>query len=436
MSPSVSRRLSGAALLCLVLVVVGLGAPALALASDDPFFPDQWNLTQIGAPEAWARSTGEGVTIGIVDTGIDAAHPDLGPKIDALATCLGGPCREGSAHDGHGHGTVVAGIAAAVTGNARGVAAVAPDARLVVAKAVDDQGRASVEDINNAIRWVVDRGARVVNLSLGDPNFLIVSLLGTPLRPGIEYAWSRGAVPVLASGNENVGLLDLGSSNYGNLNAVVVGATGRDGSVAPYSSPIGSAKWGLVAPGGGGAGAGADLVSTYPGGYARAAGTSMATPHVSGALALVMAQGRSPGAAVDRLLATADRRVPCGNGCQGRLDVAAAVSDVAPVSTAAPVTAPPAPATTAPPTTAAGPTTTAGRPTTTTSTTVAPPPPDALAGNAGGGEQAFGRVTIEYAGDGGPLPVPLVVLAAVMAAGAAAAAGTVGWMRLRDGAGL
>src|SRR5205085_12001257 len=139
---------------------------------------------------------------------IDYAHPDLAGKVVASANCLGGQCRDGGADDGHGHGTILAGIAAANTNNGLGIAGVAPDARLLIAKAIDDQGRGDAADIVNGIHWVVDHGARIVNLSLGDPNFLFTSLLGTPLREGIEYAWSKGAVPVLASGNENVGLLE------------------------------------------------------------------------------------------------------------------------------------------------------------------------------------------------------------------------------------
>lgn len=349
----------------LLAVFTVLVAPG-ASASDDPLFDSQWPLAQIGAPEAWAVSRGAGVTIGIVDTGVDVDHPDLRSKIDAHADCVGGTCRLGEGRDRHGHGTLVSGIAAASTGNRRGVAGVAPEARLVVARAVDAQGRGSVDDIAAGIRWVVDQGAHVVNLSLGDPNFLFTSLVGTPLAPAIEAAWANGAIPVLAAGNENVGLLGLGSSNYGQLNAVIVGATARTGEPASYSSPIGNAKWGLVAPGGSGTGPPNDVLSTYAGGeYAWTAGTSMAAPHVSGALALLLAGGLSREAAVERMLATADRTVSCGSGCRGRLDLRTAVASL-PTTAPAPTAAPP---TSAAPAVPAPPTTTAPTP----STSVAPP---------------------------------------------------------------
>jgi thermitase len=204
---------------------------------------------------------------------------------------------------------------------------VAPDAHFVVAKAMGDDGSGTTEDINRGIQWVVDHGAQVVNLSLGDPAFEITARLGTPIQPAIEYAWSRGAIPVLASGNYEQGFGAQGSANYGNLDAVVVGSTAKDGTVPAYSTSLGNAKWGIVAPGGNGDGAGADVLSTAPGGrYAWMAGTSLATPHVSGALALLLAQGLTPSAAVQRLLTTADRSVACGTGCQGRLRVDSAVA--------------------------------------------------------------------------------------------------------------
>lgn len=336
-------RLLGALVLTVAVVAGSVGLAPPAGASNDPFFGRQWGLSQIGAPAAWQTATGAGVTIGVVDTGVDTGHPDLAGKVVATATCLGAPCHDGGGQDDNGHGTIVSGIAAAVTGNGRGIAGVAPDASLVVAKVLDAGGSGRVDDINAGIRWVVDHGARVVNLSLGDPDFLLTSLLGTPLRPGIEYAWARGAVPVLAAGNYHLGVLDLGSANYGQLNAVVVGATDKSGGVPSYSSPIGNAKWGVVAPGGSGLGSADDnVISTdADGGYVAAAGTSMAAPHVSGALAVLLGQGLTPPAAVQRLMATLDHSVSCGTGCKGRLNLAAAVSGLGAAPVAAQEVAPP-----------------------------------------------------------------------------------------------
>ena len=318
------------------LVLGAVSASAVA-ASNDQYFPQQWNLAQIGAADARTVSTGTGVIIGIVDSGIDATHPELAGKIDAQADCVGGTCREGSARDRDGHGTVVAGIAAARTNNGVGIAGVAPDAHLAVARVLGDDGTGVTEDINRAIQWVVDKGARIVNLSLGEPDLLLVSRLGTPLRPGIEYAWSRGAIPVLASGNYEE-LDRQGSANYGDLHAVIVGSTDNKGRVPSYSTSLGNAMWGLVAPGGSGDGPGIDVLAPFPGGrYEWVAGTSMAAPHVSGALALLLAQGLSPSAAVERLLATLDHTGSCGLGCRGRLDLKAAVTAAPPPVSSAPI---------------------------------------------------------------------------------------------------
>ena len=366
-------RRSPLVLLAVMALTVVVAGPASA--TNDTYFGRQWALTQIGAPGAWTVATGSGVTIGVVDTGVDIGHPDLAGKIAATADCVGQPCVAGGGQDTHGHGTIVSGIAAAATNNGKGVAGVAPDARLVVAKVLNGAGEGQVADINNGIRWVVDNGAKVVNLSLGDPNFLAATLFGTPLRTGIEYAWSKGAVPVLASGNYATGLGDIGSENYGNLNALVVGATDRSGNVPGYSSAVGNAKWGLVAPGGAGAG-GADtnVVSTFPvtlggSGYASAAGTSMAAPHVAGAVALLLSQGLSPPAAVARLLSTLDKATPCGGGCQGRLNMAAAVGTSGVPPTTAPPAPPTTPAPTVPRTTVPPPPTTISPPAVTTTTT-------------------------------------------------------------------
>lgn len=364
-----------------VALGVGLLVPAPAFASDDPFFDRQWALQQIGAPQAWQVTRGAGITVGIVDTGVEASHPDLAGKVALTADCVGrSVCADGagSTDPSPGHGTLVSGVVSAATGNGRGVAGVAPDTRIVVARVLGPNGEGRAEDVNLGIRWVVDHGARVVNLSLGDPNFVLNSVQGTPLRSAIDYAWSKGAVPVLASGNYGAG--GLGSQNYGNLNAIVVGATDRSGAVAGYSSPVGNAKWGIVAPGGSGvSGPDNNVISTASGGgYASSAGTSMATPHVSASIALLLAQGLSPSAAVARLLATADK-VPCGSGCQGRLNVAAATGAGPVAATVTPTTAAaaasPAPARQRSAATTTAPPSTTSTSTSTTSTTVPVPAP-------------------------------------------------------------
>ena len=319
-----------------IALVAGVALPP-AGASNDPGFDKQWNLHKIGAEAAWAHTTGTKVRVGIVDAGIDLAHEDLADRVVAATSCLqsdGDPNKcTGSAQDDVGHGTHVAGIIAANRDNGLGVAGVAPDAELVVAKVADSGGGIAIDDANAGIRWVVDRGARVVNLSLGDLIFVRTAAFGTRLSEGIEYAWSKGAVPVIASGNSDLFGAGIGSQDYGDIDALVVGATGPDDLVADYSSPTGNAKWAIVAPGGASDGEETHKIwSTYwrkdkQNQYGYLAGTSMAAPHVTGAVALLLAQGLSPQQAVQRLLDTADPTVACGRDsptCRGRLDVARA----------------------------------------------------------------------------------------------------------------
>ena len=306
-------------------------------AANDPGFSKQWNLEKIGAEAAWARTTGAKIRVGIVDAGIDLEHEDLAGRVVAATSCLksqGDPAKcNGSGQDDVGHGTHVAGIIAANHNNSLGVAGVAPESELVVAKVADSGGGISIEDANAGIRWVVDHGAKVVNLSLGDLIFVRTAAFGTRLSEGIEYAWSKGAVPVIASGNSDLFGAGIGSQDYGDIDALVVGATGPDDLVADYSSPTGNAKWAIVAPGGASDGDETHKVwSTYwekdkQNQYGYLAGTSMAAPHVTGAVALLLAQGLSAQDAVQRLLDTADPTVPCGAEsptCRGRLDVAKA----------------------------------------------------------------------------------------------------------------
>ena len=321
-----------------VALVVGF-SPGAARASNDPSFEKQWALSTIGAPAAWAKTTGAGIRIGIVDTGIDLTHEDLAGKIVESTSCIeteGNQLKcEGSAQDDYGHGTHVAGIAAALKDNGLGIAGVAPDAQLVVAK-VFKGATATPSDVIAGVKWVVDHGAKVVNLSLGGALFVVSATFGSELTKGVEYAWSHGAIPVVASGNDDLFGAGIGSSEYGNMDAIVVGATARDDQVASYSSPTGNAKWAIVAPGGTGGQPEADNIfsTLWANGkknhYGYLAGTSMATPHVSGALALLLAQGLTKEQAVERVLSTADP-IDCNEAsqhCRGRLNVARATGAI------------------------------------------------------------------------------------------------------------
>ena len=315
----------------------GVVPPASARPGDDERSDSSWALAQVGAQQAWARTTGAGIRIGIVDTGIDVAHEDLAGKIVASTSCLGtagspAGC-SGSGQDDNGHGTHVAGIAAAVRGNGVGVAGIAPDADLVAAKVVTASGAATVADVVAGIKWAVDQGARVVNLSLESMTF--AGVRAGDIEDGLDYAWSRGSVPVLSAGSPRRLGVGLGSRSDRDLNAVVVGATTANGRISDSSPPTGDARLALLAPGGeGGSDPTADILSTFWAAgrhdlYEARGGTSAAAAYVSGALALLLAQGYNALGAVERLLLTADGTVHCGQGspdCYGLLDVATATA--------------------------------------------------------------------------------------------------------------
>ena len=343
---------------------------------DDPVYEQglQWSLDRIGAPGAWARGTGDGTTIAIVDSGIDLRHEDLAPQLAGHVSCIGAAgdprrCR-GSGQDDNGHGTHVAGIALAATGNGRGIAGVAPDARLLAVRVLENScsgdgtctATGSADDVAAGIRWAADHGADVINLSLGGGT--LQGVLGCAFCDAVEYAWSKGAIPVIAAGNDSAL-----PSGFSDEHALVVTATTRGDARASYSNAssglLRAARWPVSAPGGeaetdpddcatGGTPKG--VLSTYwvsgqRDGYACLAGTSMAAPHVSGALAVLRSTGLGPQASVDRLLATSQDLGPEGRDDEfgiGRIDLGRAVGTApggtsttssVPTSTTVPTTA-------------------------------------------------------------------------------------------------
>ena len=353
-------------------------APA-AYAAEDPGRPLQWGLGAVGAPEAWSTGSGDGITIAVVDTGVDLAHEDLQGRLVPGKNFVD-PSKQ--PQDDHGHGTHVAGIAAAATNNNKGIAGAAPDARILPVKAMNAEGKsveaAGGEDsVVAAVRYAADQGAAVINLSLGDAG--IPAVLGPSFGEAVRYAWSKGSICVVAAGNSGEGGLSNGfvtSSNFGNEPALVVTSTSKAGTKPAYASDIGAAKWGLAAPGGAGSGtAEDDILSAWwvagrPNTYAYVAGTSMATPHVAGAAAVLRSLGLTPQQTVDRLLATARDIGAQGKDSvygHGALDMKAAVAGLTPRPGPSVRNAPQAPA--SPPTTRRG-----RGATTSTSTVVIPAP--------------------------------------------------------------
>jgi subtilisin family serine protease len=385
-----ARRLLAALAAAVGSLAVGAPAGAGEGTPDDPVFEQglQWGLERINAPEAWRVGTGDGTTIAIIDSGVDLQHEDLASKVVAQVSCIGadgdpGACR-GSAQDDNGHGSHVAGIALAATDNGRGIAGVAPDADLMAVRVLantcdgnDCSATGSSEDVAAGIRWAADNGADVINLSLGGGT--LQGVLGCAFCDAVEYAWSVGAIPVIAAGNDSV--LPAG---FGDEHAVIVTATSRTDQRASYSNAssglLRNARWPTSAPGGEAETAASDcatggnpkgILSTYwvsghHDEYACLAGTSMATPHVAGALAVLRSTGRTPQQAVDRLLATADDLGPPGRDADfgvGLIDLGRAVGAAPGNSTTStsggPATTAPVTSTSAPDTTAPGDTTTA-----------------------------------------------------------------------------
>lgn len=246
-----------------------------------------YGIRQIQAPDLWDKGEqGEGIVIAILDTGIDRDHPDLKNQIIAGRNFSGGDKED--FNDGNGHGTHVAGTIAAEN-NQWGVVGVAPKAKLLIGKVLDDSGSGSYKSIIDGIEWATKwRGenqerVRIISMSLG----------GTYNDPRMERAIlkavSKGILVVVASGNEGNNLESNGEETYEISypalynECITVAACDEAGKLAEFSNT--HLQVDVIA-------AGVDVLSTYPKSqYAVLSGTSMATPHISGALALIIATG-------------------------------------------------------------------------------------------------------------------------------------------------
>ncbi|MDP6933320.1 MAG: S8 family serine peptidase, partial [Myxococcota bacterium] len=253
----------------------------------DPFVSYQWNLSQARVSEAWSYGTGSGITVAVLDTGVQAGGED---GIDRLLDGRDFYYGSSSSQDRVGHGTFVAGTIAQSTDNDIGVAGIAPDVSILPVKVMSDEGYGDISAIANGIVWATDKGAHVINMSLGSP------YSSQALEQACAYAYDAGTVLIGATGNEFASSISYPAAYE---TVIAVGASRYGGSRASYSNY----GYGIdiLAPGG-------DLSSdSNNDGYADGIlqetiengswtytfweGTSMAAPHVAAAAALVMDQG-------------------------------------------------------------------------------------------------------------------------------------------------
>jgi subtilisin family serine protease len=280
----------------------------LAFTPTDPLVPKQWYLTYSGFYEPWITLPRfEQIPVAVIDSGVDAAHPDLVGRILGAKSFVGGPaCTLHSCTDALGHGTFVAGLIGAGYNNGIGIAGLAPSAQLLVAKVVTRSRAIPVEAEAKAIRWAVDNGARVINMSLGgirdplDPDRDTYSRLEAD---AVAYAISNGVVVVAAVGNSDQA--PASPWKYASYPAALphvlgVSATTAEGAIPAFSNrdPIYND---IAAPG-------LDILSILPRPltarypscseqgysscgpeeYREAQGTSFATPQVTAAAAVLL----------------------------------------------------------------------------------------------------------------------------------------------------
>jgi serine protease len=353
------RRAALLALVACLGLLAGSGASAVAQPSGDPYRSEQWSLDRIRVDEAWRTTRGAGAVVAVVDTGVSLDHPDLFHRITKRpdGSVIGIDLVDDNLDpsDQHGHGTLVAGVIAATADNGWGIAGVAPEASILPVRVLGADGSGRSEDVGRGIRWAVDNGADIVNVSLE----AVAPTDGSKGNPGVptdavRYAHRRGVLVIAAAGNQP----GAASAYPADSPIILVGAVDRRDRSTDFSTV--DRRDGFVAPG-------VEILSTWcrrtAGGcdaagapYGVAEGTSFAAPHVSGVAALLVAAGYDAAEVRERLAAGAvdlgepgpDRRYGIG-----RVDAAASLgaqpARPRPTSVPARAPVPPPPAAPAPP---------------------------------------------------------------------------------------
>jgi thermitase len=357
----------------LIPLLLSLALTPLAAAQErmpnDPGYGEQWALERVGALCAWDHTTGSAdVTVAVVDSGVDMGHPDLVDRLrDDGADFVDG---DDDPSDENGHGTNVAGIIAATLDNAEGVAGLAPGVQILPVRVMNNRGYGTDRAIARGIRFAADRGANVINLSLGATLMVGTDTESEVVEDAIRYAQERGALVVVAAGNDFVPLPNAIVGD--NPDVLVVAATTPDDRKADFSN---SGPWvNIAAPG-------IQILSTMPTyevyltgedvprderfrqGYDAMSGTSQAAPLVAALAALVFSARPDWDAAqvARHLRETAVDIAALNAGIElggGRMDACAALAGIAlePAATPPAPSTDPAPATEPTPAPAAEPT--------------------------------------------------------------------------------
>jgi thermitase len=254
---------------------------------DEPNLAKQWGLNNTGqtkgladadidAPEAWAITQGSAkVLIAIVDTGVDYKHPDLAGERVRTDIDRDFANNDNDAMDDHGHGTFVAGVAAATTNNGIGIAGVCPNCTILPIKVLDKDGKGSTEQVAQGIQYAAEAGAKIISMSLG---FQAKCGCSQTVARTINYAYDNGSILIAASGNDS----DKQQISYpaSSPRVMAVGASDHNDQEADFSNR--DSYLDIVAPG-------KDIYSLKLNGeYDTASGTSAATPFVSGVAGLIM----------------------------------------------------------------------------------------------------------------------------------------------------
>ncbi len=242
------------------------GILTLDTIPDDSLYPNEWHLPKISAPSAWNLTNGSPtITIAIVDTGVDPTHPDLAGKLIPGFNVYN---NNADTSDVYGHGTMVAGVAAAISNNVTGVASVAWLNPIMPIRITDASLTVFYSTVANGITWAVDHGAKVINVSIS-------GVAGSStITSAANYARSRGGLVVAAAGN--CGCFD---STPANSSMISVSASDSSDNLAGFSSQ--GAFVDVAAPGV------SISTTTMGGGYGAPSGTSVASPVAAGVVALI-----------------------------------------------------------------------------------------------------------------------------------------------------